>query len=87
MKPFLRDAFAHILEGIKVPNKVMSGYVDECILSIIRYTVFKTGIITIATEVKENKAKVVREKCLVRYCVCYLSCLIAVNCCILCRTI
>lgn len=65
MKPFLRDSFTHILEGIKVPNKVMSGYVDECIQSMIRYCTFKTGIPVITMEIKESKAKMVREKCMV----------------------
>jgi len=64
MKPFLRDSFTGILEAVKVPNKVMSGYVDECILSMIRYTIFKSAIPTLAMELKENKAKFVREKCL-----------------------
>jgi uncharacterized Zn finger protein len=67
MKPFLRDCFVHILEGIKVPNKVMSGYVDDCISTMIKYSVFKSAVIPICTEVKENKAKIVREKCLVSF--------------------
>ena len=65
MKLFLRDAFPHILEGVKVPNKVMSGYVDECILMMIKYTAFKTAIPVLAQEVAINKAKLVRERCLV----------------------
>jgi hypothetical protein len=66
LKSFLRDAFPHILEGMKVPNKVMSGYVDECILSLIKTTVFKSALQPLSQEVKENKSKMVREKCLVR---------------------
>lgn len=65
MKPFLRDAFVHILEGVKVPNKVMSGYVDDCIQNLIRYCTFKTGIPLLVMEIKDSKAKLVREKCLV----------------------
>lgn len=65
MKLFLRDSFIHILEGIKVPNKVMSGYVDECIIALIQNCVFKSSIPPMALEIKENKAKFVREKCLV----------------------
>lgn len=68
MKLFLRDSFPHILEGIKVPNKVMSGYVDECIFQMIRLTTFKSGIPILAQEIKENKSKLVREKCLVSHC-------------------
>jgi hypothetical protein len=66
LKSFLRDAFPHILEGVKVPNKVMSGYVDECILSLIKTSVFKSALQPLSQEVKENKSKMVREKCLVR---------------------
>ena len=65
MKPFLRDSFPNILEAVKVSNKVMSGYADECVLSMIRNTSFKSAISALAMEVKESKAKFVREKCLV----------------------
>lgn len=65
MKLFLRDSFPHILEGIKVPNKVMSNYVDECILALIHHGgMFKSIFTSLHTEIKENKAKFVREKCL-----------------------
>jgi hypothetical protein len=64
MKPFLRDSFVHILEAVKVPNKVMSGYVDDCIQNMIRYCTFKSCIPLILMEIKDNKAKIVREKCL-----------------------
>jgi hypothetical protein len=64
---FLRDAFPHILEGLKVSNKVMSGYVDECILALIHHAVFKSCLSVLLAEIKDNKSKVVREKCLVRY--------------------
>eukprot|EP01038_Epipyxis_sp_PR26KG_P011776 gene11776-15757_t len=65
MKLFLRDIFVNILDGVKVPNKVMSGYVDECVLLLIKYCVFKSAIPLIVTEIKENKAKAFRERCLV----------------------
>lgn len=65
MKFLLRDTFAFILEGVKVPNKVMSGFVDECIILLIRHCVFKNAIPTLVSEVKDNKAKQVREKCMV----------------------
>lgn len=65
MKLFLRDSFPYILEGVKVPNKVMSGYVDECILMMIKFTAFKSAIPVLAQEVAFNKAKQVRERCLV----------------------
>ncbi len=67
MKPFLRDSFPAILEGIKVPNKVMSGYVDDCIFRMIGDTSFKSGIGVLAQELRDNKSKLVREKCLVRF--------------------
>jgi hypothetical protein len=66
MKGLLRDTFSFILDGVKVPNKTISGYVDVCILSIIKNVVYKPGIPLLAAEVKENKAKQVRERCLVR---------------------
>lgn len=40
----------------------MSGYVDECILQIIKVTVFKSAIPILVNEVKDSKAKVVRER-------------------------
>lgn len=70
MKLFLRDSFLSIFEGVKVPNKVMSGYVDECIISLIRYTSFKSAVGPLVMEIKESKAKFVREKSLVRIHVC-----------------
>lgn len=66
MRHFLRDSFAAILDGVKVPNKVMSGYVDECIMNMIKNTTFKTGIHILVNEIKESKAKIVRERALVR---------------------
>jgi hypothetical protein len=63
---FLRDAFPAIMEGLKVSNKVMSGYVDECILALIHNAVFKSCLSVLLAEIKDNKSKVVREKCLVR---------------------
>jgi hypothetical protein len=65
MKPFLRDSFVNIIEGVKVPNKVMSGYVDDCIQNMIQYCTFKSCIPVILMEFKDNKAKTFREKCLV----------------------
>ncbi len=67
MKLFLRDSFKNILDGVKVPNTVMSGYVDECIVTMIRHSTFKSAIPLIAIEIRENKAKYVRERCLVRF--------------------
>ncbi len=66
MKVFLRDVFGTILEGIKVPNKVMSGFVDDCIMHLIKLVSFKHSIPVITNEIKESKAKNVRERCLVR---------------------
>eukprot|EP01032_Pedospumella_encystans_P017632 gene17632-20086_t len=36
MKPFLRDSFSTVLEGVKIPHKVTSGYIDECIVHLIK---------------------------------------------------
>jgi len=66
MRHFLRDSFAFVLDGVKVPNKVMSGFVDECIINMIKNSTFKTAIHTLLMEIKESKAKGVRERCLVR---------------------
>lgn len=66
LRHFLRDSFAFILDGVKVPNKVMHGYVDECIINLIKNATFRTAIPTILAEIKESKAKIVRERCLVR---------------------
>eukprot|EP00428_Durinskia_dybowskii_P062261 CAMPEP_0170367926 /NCGR_PEP_ID=MMETSP0117_2-20130122/7183_1 /TAXON_ID=400756 /ORGANISM="Durinskia baltica, Strain CSIRO CS-38" /LENGTH=788 /DNA_ID=CAMNT_0010622557 /DNA_START=256 /DNA_END=2622 /DNA_ORIENTATION=+ len=64
MKPFLRDSFSSILEGVKIPHKVTSGYIDECIIHLIKHVTFKSAIILVMHEVKESKSKVVRERCL-----------------------
>lgn len=66
MRHFLREAFESIYNASKVPNKVMSGYVDECIISLIRHTTFKSSIHLITTETKESKSKGARERCMVR---------------------
>eukprot|EP00605_Chrysophyceae_sp_TOSAG23-4_P000415 GSChrysophyteH1.ASY1.ANO1.471.1 assembled CDS len=64
MRHFLRDFFHFILDGVKVSNKVMSGFVDECIISLIRNTTFKMAIPLIITELSCSKAKLYRERCL-----------------------
>lgn len=64
MKYLLREIFQTVLDGIKVPNKVMSGFVDNCIIHIIKHTTFKSGLPVLISELKENKAKFVRERCL-----------------------
>jgi hypothetical protein len=66
MRLLMRDVFSNILDGVKVPNKVMSGYVDDCVIHLIRNVVFKSAITPLLTEVKESKAKAFRERCLVR---------------------
>lgn len=66
MKLFLRDTFSTIFEGIKLPNKVITGYIDECILLLIRNVSFRSAIYFLYSEFKESKAKFVRERCLVR---------------------
>lgn len=65
MKMLLRDIFTNILDGVKVPNKVMSGYVDECILEMIKHSTFKSAIPSIVNEIINSKAKNLRERCLV----------------------
>jgi hypothetical protein len=67
MKPFLRDSFATILEGAKIPHKVTSGYIDECIVHLIKHVTFKGAIVLIMHEIKESKSKAMRERCLVSY--------------------
>jgi CLASP N terminal len=65
MKAFLREAFCFILDGIKVPNRVMSGYVDNAIMTMIKNSTFKSCIPLLVCEIRDSKAKLVREKCLV----------------------
>ena len=67
MKAFLRDSFATILEGVKIPHKVTSGYIDECIVHLIKHVTFKCAIVLVMHEIKESKAKLMRERCLVSY--------------------
>ena len=70
MKAMLREIFSFILDGIKVPNRVMSGYVDTAIISMIKHTTFKTCLPSLITEIKNSKAKLVREHCLVSIVLC-----------------
>lgn len=65
MRPFLRDSFATILEGVKIPHKVTSGYIDECIIHLIRHVTFKGAIVQFMHEIKDSKSKNMRERCLV----------------------
>lgn len=67
MKPFLRDSFSTVLEGVKIPHKVTSGYIDECIVHLIKRVTFKSAIVLVMHEIKESKSKVLRERCLVSH--------------------
>jgi hypothetical protein len=64
MRILLREIFQDILNGIKVPNYIMSSYVHETILILIKNCTFKTCLPLLLSEIKVNKAKLVREKCL-----------------------
>jgi len=64
IKGYLREIFGSILDALKVPNKVMSGFVDDCINNMIRNATFKMCIPMIVAEIKESKAKHVRERCI-----------------------
>jgi hypothetical protein len=66
MKLFLRDIFVFLLDGIKVPNRVMSGYVDTTIMTIIKNTTYKGCIPLLVAELRDSKSKLVRERCMVR---------------------
>jgi hypothetical protein len=67
IKVLLREVFQNILDAVKVPSKVMSGFADDCIISMIRHSTFKVSIPVIINELKESKAKTLRERCLVKY--------------------
>lgn len=64
MRHFLRDIFPCVLDGVKQTNKVMSGYVDECIVTMIRNTTFKTSIPIIIEQIQSSKSKQYRERCI-----------------------
>ena len=64
LKAMLREVFTFILDGIKVPNRVMSGFVDNAIIAMIKHTTFKTCLPSLIAEIKTSKAKLVREHCL-----------------------
>lgn len=65
LKLLLRDTYVQIFDGVKVPHKLMSGYVDESILSILRNGTFKFLIPALIQEINESKAGRVRERFLV----------------------
>ena len=64
MSIFLREAFSYIMDALKNTNKVMSSYVDHCIVHIITNTTFKTSLQIFVNEIKDSKAKGLREKCI-----------------------
>ena len=68
MRQYLRDIFETMFLALKVPHKLMSGYVDECILSIIRSTSFKSGLAVILNEFRDSKSKQIRERSMVIPC-------------------
>lgn len=62
MRFLLRETFEAIFLAAKIPNKVMAGYVHECIIFIIRHSTFKSSIQLILAEIKDGRSKVVRER-------------------------
>ena len=60
----LRDVFAFILDGIKNTNKLMASFVNDCIVIIIKNVTYKGSITLLLNEIRTNKAKFVREKCM-----------------------
>jgi hypothetical protein len=64
VKQLLREVFQTIMDALKQPNKVMSGFVDDCICNMISTSTFKSAIPIVVGEIKESKAKHVREKCM-----------------------
>lgn len=79
MKSFLRDSFSTILEGVKIPHKVTSGYIDECIMHLIKHVTFKCAIVHIMHEIKESKSKLLRERCLVSHFIIYITIYIVIS--------
>jgi hypothetical protein len=63
MKFLLREIFSSLLDGIKNPNKVMSSFVDATIIHIIKHSTWKPALTMLINEIKDNKAKRVREHC------------------------
>lgn len=62
MRLVLRDVFPILLDALKVPNKVMSGYVDNCILEMVKLTAYKPAVPLIMAEIRDCKNKLVRER-------------------------
>lgn len=65
MKLLLREVFQFVFDAIKVPNKVMSGFVDECIMTIIKNTQYKPSLLVFSQEFNDNKSGKVRERIMV----------------------
>eukprot|EP01035_Chromulina_nebulosa_P018142 gene18142-23796_t len=64
MKVFMRELFPILLDALKVPNKVISGYVDDCILNIIKNTTFKSSLQLLVDHLRDSKSKLLREHCI-----------------------
>ena len=62
IKFLMKEIFQTILDALKVQNRVMSGYIDDCICSLLRNSTLKLAIPLLINEFKDCKAKHVREK-------------------------
>lgn len=60
----MREFFPIFQEALRVSNKVISIYIDECIHSLIKQSTFKSCLPLLGNDIKENKSKAVREHCI-----------------------
>lgn len=64
MRVLLRDICETMLDSVKVANKVISGYIDDCILCLLKHVTNKSCIGIIWSNFVQNKSKSFRERCL-----------------------
>jgi len=55
---FLREVFPALLVALKVPNKVMSAYVDDCIRQMIGNANFRVCLPMLVADIRESKVSV-----------------------------
>jgi len=65
MRPLIRDILPTLIEILGSGNKVIQGFMDECISSIIRHSKFKQHINEFIDQVKNSRSKSLRENCMV----------------------
>jgi len=64
MRPFIREILPTLVEILGSGNKVIQGFIDECITTIIQHSKFRHQLHEITDPIKNSKSKLLREACI-----------------------